>query len=127
MESMVNFSFRSKPVFHSLPAVDLEMLLICNMELFMTIANNFQPLTIVVKISAEFLNPHMTTKDDYYYYYYNFIYYQIIKIIKKYIYNSLITKKKKKNGNRFQLKTGQIQGRIDNIKLPFLHLRQKRT
>ena len=97
MESMVNFSFRSKPVFHSLPAVDPETLLICNMELFMTIANNFQPLTIVVKISAEFLNPHMTTKDDYYYYCYNFIYSQIIKIIKNmYIYNSLITKKKKK-------------------------------
>ena len=30
----------------------------------MTIGNDFQPLTIV-KISAEFLNPHMITKDGY--------------------------------------------------------------
>ena len=30
----------------------------------MTIGNNFQLLTIVVKISADFLNPYMTTKDD---------------------------------------------------------------
>ena len=65
MESMVNFSFRSKPVFHFLPAVDPETLPISKLELFMTISNNFQPLTIVVKISADFLNPHMTTKDDY--------------------------------------------------------------
>ena len=28
----------------------------------MTIDNDFQSLTIVVKISPEFLNPHMTTK-----------------------------------------------------------------
>ena len=65
MESKINFSFRSKAVFHSLPAVDPETLPISKMELSMTIGNDFQPLTIVVKISAEFLIPHMTTKDDY--------------------------------------------------------------
>ena len=64
METMVNFSFRSKTVFHSLPEVDPETLPISKMELFMTTGNDFQPLTVVVKISAEFLNPHMTTKDD---------------------------------------------------------------
>ena len=31
----------------------------------MTIGNDFQPLTFVVNISAEFLNPHVTIKDDY--------------------------------------------------------------
>ena len=50
-----------------------------------------------------------------------------------YIYNSQITKiinlnkNKKSNEIRFQLKTGQIRGRIDNMKLTFLYLRQKRT
>ena len=61
---MVNFSLRSKTIFHSLPDVDPETLPIFKMELFMTIGNDFQPLTIV-KISAEFLNPHMITKDGY--------------------------------------------------------------
>ena len=61
---MVNFSFRSKAVFHSLTAMDPETLPIFKMELFMTIGNDFQPLTVVVKISTELLNPHMTTKDD---------------------------------------------------------------
>ena len=65
MESMVNFSFRSKPTFYSLPAVGPETLPVSKLELFITIANNSQPLTIVVKNSAEFLNPHMTVKDDY--------------------------------------------------------------
>ena len=65
MESIVNFSFRYKTVFHSLPAVDPETLPISQIEYFMTIGNDFQLLTIVVKFSAEFLNPHMTTKDDY--------------------------------------------------------------
>ena len=65
MESMVNSSFRYKPVFNFLPAVDPETLPISKLKLFMTIANNLQPLTIVVKISADFLNPHITTKDDY--------------------------------------------------------------
>ena len=65
MESMVNFSFRSKTVFHSLSAVDPETLPISKMELFATIGNDFQSLTIVVKISADFLNPQMTTKDYY--------------------------------------------------------------
>ena len=64
MESMVNFSFRYKTVFHSLPAVDPETLPISKMELFTIIGNDFQSLTIVVKISAEFLNKQ-TTKDDY--------------------------------------------------------------
>ena len=53
-----------KPVFHSLPAADLETLTISKLELFVTTANDFQPLTIVVRISAEFLNLHMATKDD---------------------------------------------------------------
>ena len=63
MESMVNFSFRSKTVFHFLPAVDPETLPISKVEPFKTIGNDFQPLTTVVKISARFLNPHMATKD----------------------------------------------------------------
>ena len=67
MESIVNSSFRSKSVFHFLPLVDPDTPPISTLELFMTIANNFQPLAIVVKISADFLNPHMTTKDDHYY------------------------------------------------------------
>ena len=54
-----------KPVFHSLPAVDPETVPISKLELFVTIANNLQPLTTVVRISAEFLNLHMATKDDY--------------------------------------------------------------
>ena len=52
MESMVNFSFSSNPVFHSLPAVDPETLPISKMELFVTIGNDFQPLHILLKISA---------------------------------------------------------------------------
>ena len=65
MENMVNFSFRYKTVFNSLPAVDPETIPISKIELFTTIGNDFQSLTIVVKISPEFLNPHITTKDDY--------------------------------------------------------------
>ena len=65
MESMVNSNFRYKPVFYFLSAVDPETLPISKLKLFMTIANNLQPLTIVVKISADFLNPHITAKDDY--------------------------------------------------------------
>ena len=65
MESVVNFSFRYKTVFHSLPALDPEILPISKLELFKIIGNDFQSLTIVVKISAEFLNKHMTIKDDY--------------------------------------------------------------
>ena len=63
MESIVNFSLRYKTVFNSLSAVDSETLPVS--QIFTTIGNDFQLLTIVVKISAEFLNPHMTTKDDY--------------------------------------------------------------
>ena len=62
---MSNLSFRSKTVFDSLPAVDPETLPIFKMDLFMTISNDFQPLTTVLKVSAEFLNPHTVTKDDY--------------------------------------------------------------
>ena len=62
---MVNVRFRSKPVFHSLPALDPETLPISKLELFMTIANDFQPLAVVIKVFAEFPNPHMTTKDEY--------------------------------------------------------------
>ena len=65
MESMVNFSIRSNPVFDSLPAVDPETLPISKMEHFMTIGNDFQRLTTVIKISAEFLNLHVTINDDY--------------------------------------------------------------
>ena len=61
---MVNFSFRYKTVFNSLPTVDPETIPISKIELFTTIGNDFQSLTIVVKISPEFLNPHITTKDD---------------------------------------------------------------
>ena len=46
MESIVNFSFRSKTVFHSLPAVDPQTLPISKMELFMTIGNDLQLLII---------------------------------------------------------------------------------
>ena len=65
MESMVNFNFRSKTVFNSLPAADPETLPISKMELFATIGKDFQSLTIVVMISADFLNPQVTTKDYY--------------------------------------------------------------
>ena len=51
IESMVNFSFRSKTASHSLAAVDPETLPISKIELFMTIGNDFHPLTILVKIS----------------------------------------------------------------------------
>ena len=51
-----------KPVFHSLPVVDLETLSISTLELFVTIANSFQSLIIVVKISVEFLNLQMGYK-----------------------------------------------------------------
>ena len=40
MESMVNSSFRSKPVFHFLPLVDPETPPISTLELFMTIATS---------------------------------------------------------------------------------------
>ena len=62
---MVNFSFRSKTVFHSLPAVDPENLSVSKTELFATIGNDFQSLAIVVKISSDFLNLQMTTQDYY--------------------------------------------------------------
>ena len=66
MGSMVNFSFRSNTVrYHLIPLVDPETLPISKSELFMTIRNDYQPLAFVVKISAEFLNLHMTSKDDY--------------------------------------------------------------
>lgn len=61
---MVNFRFRSKLVFRSLPAVDPEIPLISELEFFVITANNFQLLIIVVKVSAEFLN-HTSAKDDY--------------------------------------------------------------
>ena len=65
MESMVDFSIVNLNLYFILPAVDPEALPISKLELFVTIANDFQPLTIVVKISVEFLNLHTTTKDDY--------------------------------------------------------------
>ena len=52
MESKVNFSFRYKAVFHSLPVVNPETIPISKIELFTTIGSDFQSLTIVVKISA---------------------------------------------------------------------------
>ena len=54
-----------KPVFHCLPAADPETLPISKLELFVTIANDFQPLNILVKIYVEFLNFDMATKDYY--------------------------------------------------------------
>ena len=58
--------FHSLPaVFHSLPAVDPEPLLISKLELFITTGNNFQLLTIIVKISSEFLSLRVTTKCDF--------------------------------------------------------------
>ena len=58
---MINFTFLSKTVFHCLPAVDSQTLPISKMEIFMTIGNEFQPLTIVAKmISAGFPNLYMT-------------------------------------------------------------------
>ena len=65
MESMVDFSIVNLNLYFILPAVDPEAVPISKLEPFVTIANDFQPLTIVVKISAEFLNLHTTTKDDY--------------------------------------------------------------
>ena len=65
MGSMVDFSIVNLNLYFILPAVDPEALPISKLELFVTIANDFQPLTIVVKISAEFLNLHTTIKDDY--------------------------------------------------------------
>ena len=46
---MENFSLKSKTVFNSLSAVDPEALTISKIELFMTIGNDFQPLTIIIK------------------------------------------------------------------------------
>ena len=54
-----------KPVFNSLPLVAPETLPISKLELFLTIPNNFQQLTVVVKTSTEFLNFHMALKGDY--------------------------------------------------------------
>ena len=54
-----------KPVYNSLPVVTPETLPISKLELFVTISNNFQPLTVVVKSSTEFLKFHMALKDDY--------------------------------------------------------------
>ena len=51
MESNVNFSFRYKTVFNSLPAADPETLPVSYIDYFTTIGNDFQLLTIVVKIS----------------------------------------------------------------------------
>ena len=42
MESIVNFSFRYKTEFNSLPAVDPETLPISYIEYFTTIGNDFQ-------------------------------------------------------------------------------------
>ena len=54
-----------KPAFNSLPVVAPETLQISKLDLFMTIPNNFQPLTVVVKSSTVFLNFHMALKGDY--------------------------------------------------------------
>ena len=53
-----------KPVFHYLPVVDLETLPVSKLELFLTIPNDFQPLTTLVKISTEFFNLHIAAKID---------------------------------------------------------------
>ena len=54
-----------KSVFNSLPVVAPENLPISKLELFLTIPNNFHPLTVVVKSFTEFLNFHMALKGDY--------------------------------------------------------------
>ena len=64
MESIANFSFRYISIFRSLPDADRKTLSTSKMELFITIANYYQPLTIATKISAEFLDPLMNVKDD---------------------------------------------------------------
>ena len=56
---------KSKPAFHSLPAVAPETLPISKLELSVAIANDFQSLTNVAKNSAEYLNLNMAPKDDY--------------------------------------------------------------
>ena len=63
-ESMINFSFRSRTILNSLSETDSKTLSISKMELFMTINNNFQQLTIVAKTSSEFLDQPMGIKDD---------------------------------------------------------------
>ena len=60
----LNFSFRSKTIFNSLSETDSKTLSISKMELFITINNNFQQLTIVAKTSSEFLDQPMGIKDD---------------------------------------------------------------
>ena len=54
-----------KLVFNSLPVVAPETLPRSKLELFVTIPNDFQPLTVIVMSSTEFLNFHMALKDDY--------------------------------------------------------------
>ena len=66
MESMIIFSFRSKTIVSSLSETDSKILSIFKRELLMTIINNIQQLTVVAKISPEFLHQPMATKDDYY-------------------------------------------------------------
>ena len=47
--------------------MDSKILSIFKTEFFITIINNVQQLTIVAKISPEFLHQSMATIDDYYY------------------------------------------------------------
>ena len=54
-----------KAVFNALPVVAPETLPISKLGLFLTIPNDFQPLTVVVKSSTEFLNFHMVLKGNY--------------------------------------------------------------
>ena len=58
-------SFRSKTIFDSLQELDSKTLLLYKMEFFITKVNNFQPLAIVAKIFAEFLDPPVNRKDNY--------------------------------------------------------------
>ena len=63
---MTNFKYKSKAVLYYLPEADPSTLPITKIELFITIAEDFQPLSIIAKISAEFLDRILTTKDDYF-------------------------------------------------------------
>ena len=65
MESMENFSIVNLNLFFILYQQWIQKPYQYKLEIFLTIANDSQPLNVIVKISAEFLNTHTTTKDNY--------------------------------------------------------------
>ena len=68
MESMENFSIVNLNLFFILYQRWIQKPYQYKLEIFLTIANDSQPLNVIVKISAEFLNTHTTTKDNYQHY-----------------------------------------------------------